>query len=491
MFCAGLLLLMPPLKSYLIQGGTIYDGLGNRPRVADLRIENNDILAIGHLKPRKGEIRINARGLAVAPGFIDSHSHADGGIFEDPDAETQIRQGITTAVVGEDGSSSYPIRDFWDKLNRHPASIRFASFVGHGTVRSQVMGDAKRASTPAERDEMADMVKQEMRDGAIGLSSGLEYQPGRYGNVDELVVLAKAAAERGGMYISHVRNEDDYAFKAFDELVQIARRAHLPAEINHIILGSATVWGKAGQVQKLMDSAKKEHLEIWADVYPYLYWQSTIRVIIATEQFDDRAQWEKGLANIGGPGHVLLTRFTPDPKWQGRTIADIAKTDGRDAITIIQDIIHRCYEPGATGKESVVVTAMSESDLQKFVANPRISFCSDGGLHGSHPRGAGSFPRVLGRYVREMRIISLPEAIRKMTSLPASRFGLKDLGQLKVGKKADITIFDPRRVIDTATTDNPQGKPIGIETVFVNGLPVLWNGVVTKLHPGSGLPIKR
>ena len=309
---------MPPLKSYLIQGGTIYDGLGNRPRVADLRIENNDILAIGHLKPRKGEIRINARGLAVAPGFIDSHSHADGGIFEDPDAETQIRQGITTAVVGEDGSSSYPIRDFWDKLNRHPASIRFASFVGHGTVRSQVMGDAKRASTPAERDEMADMVKQEMRDGAIGLSSGLEYQPGRYGNVDELVVLAKAAAERGGMYISHVRNEDDYAFKAFDELVQIARRAHLPAEINHIKLGSATVWGKAGQVQKLMDSAKKEHLEIWADVYPYLYWQSTIRVIIATEQFDDRAQWEKGCDHDHPRYHSSLLRAGRDRQGKRR-----------------------------------------------------------------------------------------------------------------------------------------------------------------------------
>jgi N-acyl-D-amino-acid deacylase len=491
MFCPALLYLAFAPTGFLIQGGTIYDGLGGPPRVADLRIEHNSIQAIGHLKPRVGEIVIDARGLAVAPGFIDSHSHADGGIFDDPDAETQVRQGITTAVVGEDGGSSFPLRDFWAKLKANPASINFASFVGHGTVRSQVMGEAMRNSSFEERAKMAKLVDQEMQSGALGLSSGLEYQPGRYGNVEELVELAKAAAKHRGMYISHVRNEDDTAFEAFDELVQIARRAKLPAEINHIKLGSASVWGKADQVREIMAKSSKEGLSIWADVYPYLYWQSTIRVIIPTEEFEDRSQWEKGLANIGGPEHVLLTRFTPDPKWQGRTIADIAKTDGRDPITIIQDVIHRCYGPGATGKESVVVTAMNEDDLKTFVANPQISFCSDGGLHGSHPRGAGSFPRILGRYVREQRVISLTEAIRKMTSLPATRFGFRDRGQLKPGMKADITIFDPEKVIDTATTDNPQSKPIGIGTVFVNGQPVLRDGVITKLHPGRGLPKKR
>lgn len=481
------LTIAPP--AIVFRGGTVYDGTGSPGRLADVRVEGGYVKEVGRVDVQPGDLVVDAKGMVVAPGFIDSHSHADGGIFEDPDAGTQVRQGITTAVVGEDGSSAYPVRDFFRRLETEPVALNFASFVGHGTLRGLVVGEEDRASTALEKKRMADMVEAEMRDGALGLSSGLEYQPGRYGDTNEIVALAQGAAKYKGIYISHVRNEDVTAFKAFDELVEVARRAKLPAQINHIKLGAASVWGRAGEVQDLMDRAKKEGLDISADVYPYLYWQSTIRVVIATEQFDDRKQWEEGLKMIGGPGHILLTRYTPNPKWAGKTIEEIAQQTGKDPIALIQEIIHSCYDKGKDGRESVVVTAMSEADLQTFLKNPRISICSDGGLHGSHPRGAGSFPRVLGVYVREKGVLTMAEAIRKMTSLPAQRFGFKDRGRLAPGFRADIVVFDPKTIIDRSTTSDPQAKPLGMDTVLVNGVPVLRGGELTHAHPG--LPIRR
>jgi N-acyl-D-amino-acid deacylase len=471
----------------VIKNGLVFDGSGGPGKREDVMVVGDTIRRVGHYRPHKGDRVIDARGLAVAPGFIDSHSHADGGIFEDPDAETQIRQGVTTAVVGQDGFSSVPVSDFLNHIRKNPASLNFASFIGHGSVRHTVMGDVERLSTPEERAKMVALVKQGMKDGAIGLSSGLEYIPGRYSDTAEIIDLAKAAGAAHGMYISHVRNEDNHAFQAFHELVKIAEGGHLPAEINHIKLGSSRVWGRAGEVGQIMKQEAKKGVRITADVYPYLYWQSTIRVIIMTEQFDDRAQWVQGLKDIGGPGHVLLTTYSVNPKWAGKTIAEIAKSTGRDPIAIIQEIIHSCYDKGKKGQETVVVTAMSEPDLETFIANPMISFCSDGGLHGSHPRGAGSFPRVLGVYVRQKHVIPLQEAIRKMTSLPARNFGLKGRGWIKAGYKADLVLFDPAKVLDTATTKNPQSQPIGIPTVLVNGVPVLLNGVVTHAHSGQAL----
>jgi N-acyl-D-amino-acid deacylase len=472
----------------VIHGGTVYDGLGGAGRKVDIRIEGDTIRAIGRVQAKKGDQVIDAKGLAVTPGFIDAHSHADGGIFEDPLAETQIRQGITTAVVGEDGSSDLPLTDFFGKLRKTPSTINFASFVGHGTIRSAVMGDGDRKPTPEEIVKMAALVEREMKNGALGLSTGLEYQPGRYGDTGEVAALAKAASKHGGMYISHVRNEDNHAMEAFRELIDIATRAKLPAQINHIKLCSARVWGQAPAVLKLMDEAAKKGVKISADVYPYLYWQSTIRVIIATEEWDDRAQWEQGLSDVGGPEHILLTKYSPDPSWAGKTIAEISKITGKDPITVIQEIIEKCHRNGNKGSESVVVTAMSEADLTAFIASPRIMFCSDGGLHGTHPRGAGSFPRILGVYVREKKVLSLAEAIRKMTSLPASRFGFKDRGVLKAGMKADLVLFDPKTVLDKSTTKDPEAKPIGISTVIVNGQPVLLDGKTTKSRPGRPLP---
>lgn len=479
MLLAAALALTPGL---VIRNATLYDGTGGPPRKADVQVVGDAIREVGTVKHRIGDVDLDAKGLALAPGFIDAHSHADGEIFEDPDAETQVRQGITTAIVGVDGGSHYPLRDWYGRLERHPAALNFASYVGHGTVRTAVMGDDARLSTPTERKAMADLVDREMKSGAIGLSSGLEYQPGRYSDTAELVELAKTAAKDHGLYASHMRNEDNFSFQAIDELVAISKGGGLPGQIDHIKLGSARVWGHTADVFARMDSADVE-----ADVYPYLYWQSTIRVIIATEQFEDRKQWEQGLADIGGPGHILLTSFSPDPTWAGHTVAELATAQGKDPITLIQEIIARCYGPGMKGGESVVVTAMSDDDLKAFIRNPKVCFCSDGGLHGSHPRGAGSFPRILGHYVRDERTISLSEAIRKMTSLPARRFGLRDRGLVKPGMKADLVLFDPATVADTATTDHPQTPPVGLPTVFVNGVAVLHDGAITHEHPGRPL----
>jgi N-acyl-D-amino-acid deacylase len=487
MIAISLALLALSQPGTVIKGGLVYDGHGGAPRQADVRIVGDTIRQVGNFRPQAGDQVIDATGLAVSPGFIDAHSHADGGIFEDPNAETQIRQGITTSVVGEDGFSALPITDFLDKLKKTPSSLNFATFAGHGSIRAAVIGNVNRKATPAELEQMEALVEREMRSGALGLSTGLEYEPGRYGDIAELIDLSKVAAKHHGIYISHVRNEDNHAIEAFTELIEIARKAKLPAEINHIKLCSTRVWGKAPQVLEMMASAKKEGIDITADVYPYLYWQSTIRVIIETEQFDDRKQWEQGLSDVGGPAHVLLTTYTPDPAWQGKTIAEIASETGKDPITIIQGIIEACYGKGNHGEESVVVTAMSDADLKTFIGSPKIMFCSDGGLNGTHPRGAGSFPRVLGVYARQYGTLTLQEAIRKMTSYPAWRFGFKDRGVLAPGKKADIVLFNPETVLDTATTKAPRSAPIGLPTVLVNGTPVLLNGVVTGAHPGVGI----
>jgi len=486
--CA-LLALAPAPSGLVIRNGVVYDGTGSPGRREDIRIVGDTILDIGKITPQRGDRVIDAKGLAVSPGFIDAHSHADGGVFEDPDAETHIRQGITTSFVGEDGFSSYPLAKWFDKLRRQPVALNFGSFVGEGTIRQRVMGMADRKPTPAELNQMREMIDVEMRSGARGLSTGLEYEPNRYADTDEVATCALVAAKRHGIYISHVRNEDNHAFQSFHELVEIARRNHMPGEINHIKIASTRVWHRADDVKQLMDDAVKNGEDITADVYPYLFWQSTIRVVIMTEQFEDRAQWEQGIKDVGGPENIRLTSYSPDKSWAGKTLAEISTMTGKDPITIAQEIIAECYGPGKHGSESVVVTAMSEDDLKGFIANPRISFCSDGGLHGTHPRGAGSFPRVLGVYVRQQHVIPLQEAIRKMTSQPAKRFGLSDRGRIAPGMKADITIFDPDTVIDTATVEKPEAAPVGIPTVIVNGVPVMLDGKFTHAHPGRPLPM--
>ncbi len=472
----------PPL---LIQGGTLIDGTGKPRRRADLRVSGGVIREIGSLKPKPNEKVIDARGLVVAPGFIDTHSHADGGLLLAPDAELPIRQGITTAIIGQDGGSNLPLSSFWAAVRARPVALNLASFVGHGSIRSAIMGDNyKRAATPAEIAKMTALVEREMKAGALGLSSGLEYDPGLYAKTEEVIALAKVAAKYRGIYISHVRDEENEALNSFREVIRIADEAKLPAQISHVKLGSRPVWNRTAEVFRLMGDAKKRGIDISADVYPYTYWRSTITVITPTRDWTNRAAWRKGLEEIGGAKNVLLSTYTPNLAWQGKTIAQIALETGRDAVTIVQEIVAKTHGDGVTGKEGVVVTAMQEADLRRFIAHPSIMFCTDGGLRGGHPRAAGSFPRVLGQYVRQWHVLKLEEAIRKMTSLPARRMGFLDRGTLKIGMKADIVLFDATKVIDTATTANAMAPPLGISTVIVNGAAVWEAGKITGQRPG-------
>lgn len=478
-----------PPASILISGGSVIDGTGAKARRADVRVAGDKIVEVGKLKAKPGERVVDARGLTVCPGFIDAHSHADGGLMDDLNAEAMVRQGITTSVVGQDGGSHFPLKDWFGQLEKTPPAINIASFVGHGTLRGKVLGDDyKRASTPGEVEKMAALVGPEMDAGALGLSSGLEYDPGLYATTEEVVAMAREAGKRGGIYISHVRDEENEALTSFRELIRIADEGHLPAQISHIKLGSSPVWGKAPAVQQMMADARRWGLDITADVYPYLYWQSTITVIIPTRHWEDRAQWTQGLAEIGGPGHVLLTTYSPNPSWEGKTIAEIAEITHRDAVTVIQDIVNKTHGDGVKdAHESVVVTAMTEPDLATFLRDPRIMFCTDGGLHPSHPRGAGSFPRILGVYVRQKHLLTLEQAVHKATQLPAQRFGFQHRGTVTPGAFADLVLFNPKTILDTATTAHPAALPIGLPIVFVNGAQVLENGQPTGLHGGRVL----
>jgi N-acyl-D-amino-acid deacylase len=475
-------------SSVLIAGGMVVDGTGAKAHRADVRVSGNKIAQIGRLKPQAGERVIDANGMVVAPGFIDTHSHVDGGLLESPDAETHIRQGITTSIVGQDGGSHFPLKDYFAQLEKTHVALNIASFAGHGTIRGLATGkDYKRKVTDAELQKMRDVMAQEMQAGALGLSSGLEYDPGFYSTTEELTACAEVAGKYGGLYISHVRDEGNEAIKSFEELITIAEKGHLPAQISHIKLDTSPSWGKASEVLNLIDAANKRGVDISVDVYPYLYWQSTITVLIPSRDWQNRSLWEKGMSEVGGAEHVRLTTYSPDKDWQGKTIAEIAAMTGKDAITVVQEVVQKTHGVGATGSESVVVTAMTEDDLSRFIASPRVMFCTDGSLRPTHPRGAGSFPRLLGVYVREKHLLTLEQAIHKMTGLPARRMGFADRGALRPGMKADVVIFNPLTVKDTATVADPAAQPVGLPYVMVNGALVLDNGKITGNRPGAVL----
>jgi N-acyl-D-amino-acid deacylase len=470
----------------LIRGGVVVDGTGGKARRADIRIADGVIAAIGDAGREPADMVIDAGGKVVAPGFIDTHSHADGGLLDAPEAESQIRQGITTALVGQDGGSNYPLMEWFQNVERTRVALNVASFVGHGMVRARVLGDDyRRPAASHEIRRMRALVAEEMKAGALGLSSGLEYNPGAYATIDEVIALAEVAGIYNGLYISHVRDEEEGALTSFQELVRIAEAARLPAQISHIKLASAPVWGKTGEVFRLMEDARRRGVDITADVYPYTYWQSSITVLMPpkADVRNDRTGWEKALAEIGGARNILLTGYEKEPSWTGKTLAEIAAAVRKEPVSVILELMAATDGRGAT----VVVTAMQEQDLKAFIAHPRIMFCSDGSLRSSHPRGAGTYPRILGRYVREERTISREEAIRKMTSFPARRMGLNDRGVLAPGRKADIVLFDPASVRDTATTKEPRAAPVGITDVLVNGVPVLRDGTITGARPGKAL----
>jgi N-acyl-D-amino-acid deacylase len=402
--------LSPPPPGLLISKGLVVDGTGGPGRHADVRIEGDTIVEIGdNLTEKPGERVIDASGLVVAPGFIDPHSHASRGMEDQPDAATQLLQGITTAVVGQDGGSTLPVSDFFDTVQGVKPSINYATSVGHGTVRSLVMGsDFRRAALPAEIETMKALVDRAMRDGALGLSSGLEYDPGFYAQPAELIELARVAAGHGGYYSSHVRDEENTVLDAWREAIDVGRQARLPVQISHAKLASQPVWGRTGDALRLLEEARREGLTVMADWYPYTYWQSSLYVLIPDRDFENREKWKTGLAEIGGAANVMITRYQPDKSYEGRTVAEIAATLRTDAVSTIIDMI-RTAGPDV----GIIGTAMQEPDLERFFSHPQVLICSDGGLSGRHPRGYNTFPRVLARYVRERRLVRSKKPSRR------------------------------------------------------------------------------
>jgi N-acyl-D-amino-acid deacylase len=483
---AGLGMQLPPPGTLLIVNGQVIDGTGAPPRSVAIRVQGDLVVAMAPgLTAGPTDRVIDASGLVVAPGFIDMHSHASGGLDAHPDAITQIRQGITTAVVGQDGGGTLPITDFFESVVSARPAINFATAVGHGTVRGLVLGaDYKRPATAQEIETMKALVDRGMQDGAVGLTSGLEYDPGFYAAPGELVELARVAAKYGGFYASHVRDEENTVFDAWREAIDVGRRAGLPVEISHIKLASQAVWGRAAEALALIDAARREGIDVTADWYPYTYWQSSLYVLLPDRDFENRQKWTTGLAEIGGAEHVLVTGYRPDPSYNGRTLANIAAASGTDPVTLAIEMI-RAGGPNI----GIIGTAMREDDLAILFAHPQVLICSDGAMTGRHPRGYGAFPRVLGRYVRERKLVPLEDAIAKMTGRSAARLGLADRGVLAPGKKADIVIFDAATIGDRGTPEDPSLAPVGVRHVIVNGEPVLADGVPTGARPGR--PLKR
>jgi len=465
----------------LIKGGLVIDGTGARGRIADLRVAGDRIREVGDLKPLASEKVIDAGGMVVAPGFIDIHNHSERGLTREPTAESQTRQGITTLPVGPDGSSPFPIAQFFERLERLRPAINILAFVGHATLRRRVLGDDyKRHADDAEIARMSEMVDEAMRQGAVGLSTGLEYDIGHPSSTDEVIALARVASKYGGIYMSHVRDEADLVMGAFREAIRIGREAKLPVQISHIKLGTVGVWGKAGEAVSLIEAARQSGVDVTADCYPYDAWASTITVLVPSRRHDDPSMVKKGLEDVGGGGNVLITGCSSHPEYEGKTIDEIARSSATSPVDVYIRIV-------SDGGASVVCRSMKESDIRTFYRQPWVMVASDGGIGMRHPRGTGTYPRVIGRYVREMNWLRLEEAIQKMTSLPAARIGLKDRGTIKVGMKADLVVFDPDVVIDRSTMTEPFLEPVGMEYVFVNGVAVIEGGKITGLRPGAAL----
>src|SRR6185503_11971355 len=396
----------------------------------------------------------------------------------------QIAQGITTLLVGPDGGSPWPIGDYLAERGRSPATVNVGAFVGHATVRRQVMGDDfKRPARPDEVARMATLVDQAMREGAFGLSSGLEYEVGGYAETSEIVELAKVAARHGGIYMSHIRDEADKSFEALREAVAIGERAHIPVQISHIKLGTVGVWHQAKSAIALIESAQERGVDVTADEYPYNAWSSTITVLVPDKRYDYPPSVEKALADVGGAANVLIVRHAAHPDYEFRTLDAVAKDNKMSPVDQFIQIV----KDGGAG---VVCTSMVDDDMRAFYQRKWVMVGSDGGIGVRHPRGAGTFPRVLGKYVREERWLTLPAAIRKMTSAPADRLKLAGRGRIAAGAIADLVLLNPKTVIDRSTFSDPGILPTGIEKVFVGGQLVWDAGKAQDTRPGKVLSRK-
>lgn len=501
----------------ILERGTIYDGTGSAPFVADVGLIGDRIAAIGNLQAAQAALRLKVEGLAVAPGFIDIHSHAvrdspeTSGIFRQPLAENYIRQGVTTVFAGQDGSSPLPIGEFLARFDLTPAAINLGLFVGHGSVRRAVMGNENRAPTAEELEQMKALVAQAMEEGAWGLSSGLKYVPGAYARTEEVIVLARVAARYGGIYITHMRDEGLQVLESVKETIRIGREGGLPAQITHTKVIGPRMWGKSRALLRLVDEALTAGLDISMDQYPYTASSTGISVLfpawalegdreaqVARLQDPDtrRKIKEAVLFNLredrggGDPSRVQLAFCRWDTTLNGKNLAQVLEEQGRPVT--VEEAAELVLEIQERGGCMGIFHAMSEEDVERIMQHPRTMICSDGGIPDPgvgvpHPRNYGAFARVLARYVRERGLLSPEAAIHKMTGLPAWRLNLKDRGVLRPGAYADVVVLDLARVQDRATFTHPHQYAEGVVHVFVNGQAVLLHGQLTGTRPGRAL----
>ena len=486
-----------PPESWLIENVVIVDGTGAPGAAGSVRVLHERITAVGKLEALPGETVIDGGGQVLAPGFIDTHSHADGALQERPDALAAVSQGITTVVIGQDGWSKFPLADYFAQIEASPAAINVASYAGHGRLRAEVMGeDYKREADMSEVGRMAALLQQELDAGALGLGSGLEYDPGIYASRSEVMHLAWVAAERESRYISHVRSEDRYFEDAIDEIIEIGRTTRMPVQISHIKLAMKRLWGTAPELIAKLDAARAEGIDISADIYPYEFWQSDLSVILPERNFQDREAVEFALAEIAPADGMWLSRFDPQPEYVGKTLTEIAELRGIDPATAYMQLIAESHawsaEHGESaglgeGADGIIATSMLEEDIKALLAWPHTNVCTDGALDDLHPRGAGSFPKVLGRYVREQGLLTLEQAVHKMTGLSARHMGFLQRGVIREGAFADLVLFDPETIADKATPDEPQALSTGVSAVWVNGAAVYLNGESTGRYAGQVL----
>jgi dihydroorotase/N-acyl-D-amino-acid deacylase len=504
----------------IIRGGRIVDGAGNGWYRADVALQGETIAAIGRLDGATARRVIEARGAVVAPGFIDAHSHARRTIFEETKAENYIRQGVTTAIEGPDGSSPLPLKPFFDKLAAARTAINMGALVGQGSIREQVIGLVNRRATPDEIEKMKELVKQAMEDGALGLSTGLFYVPGNYTPTEEVIELAKVAGRMGGIHTSHMRDEAAGVLKSVEETIAIGERGGLPTQVtHHKIIGKGN-WGRSVDTLRLIAEARARGVDVTIDQYPYTASSTGLAALLPqwsqeggrseiVKRLDDpptRARIKAAVVeNIkfdrggGDPKNIYIARCEWDRSLEGKNLAEITAARGRsssfeDAAETAIEIVGKAsaMEGAGRGGVSAIYHAINEDDLVRILKDPLTMIASDGGVEipgrgVPHPRSYGTFARVLRVYVREKRALSLEDAIRKMTSLPAQRLGLNDRGLVRPGMKADIVIFDPERVRDRATFADPHQYAEGVSFVIVNGSIVLDDGKMTEARPGHVL----
>lgn len=474
----------------IIRNAKIYDGSGSPPVVQDVGVNADTIAFIGKLDKAVADTLIDATGFVLAPGFIDTHSHHDWGLQVAPGTLAAVSQGITTIIVGQDGGSSFPLENFYQLLLDSPVAVNVGSYSGHNTIRDMVMGkDFRRAATHAEIDSMIALLRTDMEAGAFGLSTGLEYDPGIYSDPAEVMALAKVAAQyEGGRYISHLRSEDRYFWKALQEIISIGRETKMPVQVSHFKLAMRGLWGKADSVIAILDSARAGGVNITADIYPYAYWSSTIRVLFPDRNFSDVEEAKFILKEVTSPDGIIFSNYGPNPEYNGKSLLEAAAAERKAPAKLLVELIARLDEcdrtSGAECSGSIVATSMDEPDIRRLMKWPYMNICSDGASVGRHPRGFGAFTRVLGHYVRSEGSLSWEEAIHKMTGLSATNLGIKRRGLIKPGYFADLVIFDDGLVKDEASIAEPQKLSTGIKKVFVNGVEVYDDGHTTGKYPG-------